>query len=121
MAKSMQIAVLFDYYGDILPEKQREIVEQYYNQDFSLSEIAQNEGITRQGVRDSVKRAESQMVDMEQRLGLAARLTEMRNKASDILNDVTRLREANGKGNARETVERLAQRIAARANALLEG
>lgn len=71
MAKNMEIALLFDFYGDMLTDKQRDVVELYYNDDLSLAEIAENEGITRQGVRDSIKRAESQLLEMEERLGLA--------------------------------------------------
>ena len=73
MSKNMEIAWLFDFYGDMLTEKQRDMVDYYYNDDLSLSEIAENEGITRQGVRDSIKRAEAQMLEMEERLGLARR------------------------------------------------
>lgn len=65
MAKNMEIALLFDFYGDMLTDKQRDVVELYYDNDLSLSEIAENEGITRQGVRDSIKRAETQMLEME--------------------------------------------------------
>ena len=69
MAKNLEISLLFDFYGDMLTEKQRDVVELYYNDDLSLSEIAENEGITRQGVRDSIKRAEAQLLEMEERLG----------------------------------------------------
>lgn len=61
MAKNLEIALLFDFYGEMLTDKQRDVVELYYNDDLSLSEIAENEGITRQGVRDSIKRAETQL------------------------------------------------------------
>ena len=59
MAKDLQITMLFDIYGDMLTQKQRDFITYYYDDDLSLSEIAQNEGITRQGVRDSIKRAEA--------------------------------------------------------------
>ena len=59
MAKNLEISYLLDFYGDVLTQKQRDVMEQYYNDDFSLSEIAANFGITRQGVRDSIKRGES--------------------------------------------------------------
>ena len=49
MAKNLEIALLFDFYGDMLTDKQRDVVELYYDNDLSLSEIAENEGITRQG------------------------------------------------------------------------
>ena len=55
MGKNFEISLLLDFYGDMLTEKQRDMVDYYYNDDLSLSEIAENEGITRQGVRDSIK------------------------------------------------------------------
>lgn len=73
MAKNLQIAVLLDYYGDLLTEKQRDFISLYYDEDLSLSEIAENEGITRQGVRDAIKRAETLLFEMEEKLGFAKR------------------------------------------------
>ena len=58
MAKNLEISFLLDFYGDMLTDKQRDVVELYYNEDLSLAEIAAHSGITRQGVRDSIKRAE---------------------------------------------------------------
>ncbi len=55
------------------PKRQREVMEQYYNDDLSLAEIADNFGITRQGVRDSIKRGEGIILDLEQKVGFAAR------------------------------------------------
>lgn len=78
MAKNMEISLLFDFYGDMLTQKQRDMIELYYNDDLSLAEIAENEGITRQGVRDTIKRAESQLLEMEDRLKLARRFREMK-------------------------------------------
>ena len=75
--KNLDISVLLDFYGDMLTEKQREVIGFYYNEDLSLSEIGEFEGITRQGVRDSIKRAETQLLEMEERLGLARRFREM--------------------------------------------
>ena len=54
MAKNLEISYLLDFYSEMLTQKQREVIEYYYNDDLSLSEIAMNEGITRQGVRDSI-------------------------------------------------------------------
>lgn len=85
LAKDLGITILLDFYGDMLTEKQRDFLGYYYNDDLSLSEIAENEGITRQGVRDSIKRAEAQLFDMEERLGLARRFHEMRRGLDDIV------------------------------------
>lgn len=84
MAKNLEIAYLLDFYGEMLTEKQRDFIDLYYNEDLSLSEIAENEGITRQGVRDSIKRAEVQLLDMEQKLGLADKFDELKKGLDDI-------------------------------------
>ena len=58
MEKDLSIAVLLDFYGDLLTEKQARAIDLYYNEDLSLAEIAEPLGISRQGVRDSIKRGE---------------------------------------------------------------
>lgn len=67
MAKNLYVSALLDVYGSFLGDKQRELTELYYNEDLSLAEIAENEGITRQGVRDSIKRAEAQLALLEEK------------------------------------------------------
>ena len=84
MAKNLEISVLLDYYGQMLTEKQREVVRLYYNEDLSLAEIAQFANITRQGVRDSIKRAESTLLEMEERLGLARKFRDYQRKLEQI-------------------------------------
>ena len=111
MAKNLEISLLFDFYGDMLTDKQRDVVELYYNDDLSLAEIAENEGITRQGVRDSIKRAESQLLEMEERLGLARRFREMREGLDSIRDAAREIQELNSRfGYSREIQER-AERI----------
>ncbi|QAT50162.1 DNA-binding protein [Caproiciproducens sp. NJN-50] len=95
MAKDLKISLLLDFYGSMLTEKQRRIVEYYYDDDLSLSEIAENEGITRQGVRDFVKRAEEQLLEMEQKLGLARRFREMMDGFQRIEEAANRIRDYN--------------------------
>lgn len=95
MAKNLEVSFLLDFYGSMLTEKQRTVVEYYYNDDLSLAEIAANEGITRQGVRDSIKRAEAQLYDMEERLGLAKRFREMRDGLEQIHLAATYIQEYN--------------------------
>ena len=80
MAKNLEIAVLLDLYGDMLTEKQRDFLGYYYNDDLSLSEIAENEGITRQG-----ERAEAQLFDMESKLKLASKFDEIRSGLTEII------------------------------------
>lgn len=107
MAKNMEIAFLVDFYGDMLTEKQRDMIELYYDDDLSLSEIAENEGITRQGVRDSIKRAESQLLEMEDCLGLARRFRTVRESIEAIRSAASEIRQINGQaGRVREIDER---------------
>ena len=68
--KDYEIAMLLDFYGELLTEKQKLIFEMYHLNDLSLAEISEHLGITRQGVRDSIKRAEATLLEMEDKLGL---------------------------------------------------
>ncbi len=96
MPKDFEVSRLLDFYGGLLPEKQRSLVELYYNEDLSLSEISENEGITRQGVRDSLKRAEQQLHVFENELHLAEITENLRfaqaagdlNKINEIINSL---------------------------------
>ena len=83
--KDFKYATLFDVYGSMLSEKQSYALEMYYCDDLSLSEIADNTGITRQGVRDSIKRGESVLLEMEERLGLAKRFHTVQNALQKIV------------------------------------
>ena len=62
----LTMTLLFDLYGELLTEKQRDCFDLHYNQDYSLSEIAQEMGTSRQGVHDAVTRAEAQLLRMEE-------------------------------------------------------
>lgn len=71
MAKDLKFASLLDIYGDVLTDKQKEMLELYYNEDLSLSEIAANDGISRQGVRDSIKRGEEALLNLDEKIGVS--------------------------------------------------
>ena len=93
MAKNLNISVLYDFYGEMLTEKQKEVIELYYNEDLSLAEIAQNSGITRQGVRDSIKRAEAQLLECEEKLGLWARFVNIQESLGEIIRHAALIQE----------------------------
>ncbi len=116
MAINPEFTVLLDVYGSVLTEKERNMLDYYYNDDLSLREISDNENIerrrrraagevavrendfiSRQGVRDTIKRAESKLLDMEQKLGLVRRNRELMELADDIY------------ANSKQTAERAAQ------------
>ena len=66
MAKDFEMGYLLDFYGEVLTPKQREMLNQYYNDDLSLSEIGENFGITRQGARDAIKHGETTLKELEE-------------------------------------------------------
>ena len=83
--KDWNISYLLDFYGEILSEKKRGVMELYYNEDLSLAEIAEQIGISRQGVRDMIKKTEEELFFWEEKLGLAKRDLELRGRAERIL------------------------------------
>ena len=82
--QAFRMALLFDFYGDMLTDRQKEFFDLYYNEDLSLSEIAENYGITRQGVRDVIVRAEGNMQELEDKTGIIRRFQRMQEQFSDI-------------------------------------
>ena len=84
MAKDLAVSALLDFYGPFLSEKQRNLLHHYYNEDLSLAEIAENEGITRQGVADFVKRSEAQLLDFEQKLNLCSKISRLKSVADAV-------------------------------------
>ncbi len=86
MEKNIEISLLFDFYGQLLKEQQQKAVDLYYNDDLSLSEIASELNITRQGVRDCIKRSEAQLYLYEEKLGLYKRFKETEQGLLEIEN-----------------------------------
>lgn len=72
--KDLKIPFLLDVYGDLLTDRKREMMDYYYNEDYSLAEISEVTGISRQGVRDSIKKTVSELHDLEDKLHMAERL-----------------------------------------------
>ena len=94
MSKNLAIADLLDLYGDMLTEKQKDVMELYYDQDLSLAEIAEHEKITRQGVRDSIKRGEAYLLELEEKLHFAEkfkRLVEVTDEITARCNEIERI------------------------------
>jgi predicted DNA-binding protein YlxM (UPF0122 family) len=87
--KDLNVGFLLDFYGDILNEHKREVLSMYYNEDLSLAEISEVIGISRQGVRDIIKKAGNELVFYEEKLGLAKRFGELKN-TSDRINELSR-------------------------------
>ena len=113
VAKNLEISYLLDFYGKVLTDKQRDVMEQYYNDDLSLAEIADNVGISRQGVRDAIKRGEATLLELEEKVGFAGRYREVRESLARIEDLAKDIRFGNEETYlpsdkiARETQERL--------------
>ena len=120
MAKNLDITILLDFYGDMLTSKQREFLDYYYNEDLSLSEIAANVGITRQGVRDAIKRSEAQLMEMEDRLGLVKKFKDMQAGLEEIIDCATKISQENRNTGLSREINDLSVRIKSIALSLSE-
>lgn len=95
--KDLKVSLLLDFYGGILTDKQLDALELYYNEDLSLAEIAQHTKITRQGVRDSIKRGEAILFEMEEKLGFYKKYHDIGEKVSEVLNLTENIRDINSR------------------------
>lgn len=88
---TLELVLLYDYYGGLLTDRQRECFEMRYNQDLSLGEIGQELGISRQGVHDNLSRTEALLRNMEAKTGCISRDQACRKAAGTILDAARRL------------------------------
>ena len=93
MEKNIEISLLFDFYGELLKPLGKEMIDLYYNEDLSLAEIADQIGITRQGVRDRIKRCEQQLFAFENKLGLLKRFGQLESGLESISQTARKISE----------------------------
>ena len=108
-------SMLLDFYGELLTEKQRECYDLHYNEDLSLSEIAEQSGVSRQGVWDNIRRGEAALREMEEKTGILRRLTELQQELIALRQQLQALR-----GQTDGPAERLAEQAVATVDRLLE-
>ena len=84
MEKNIEVSLLFDFYGELLKPSGKKAIDLYYNEDLSLAEVADEMGITRQGVRDSIKRSEQQLFEFEEKLGLFKQFSKLEQGLDEI-------------------------------------
>ena len=116
MEKNMEVSLLLDFYGELFKPSGREATYLYYNDDLSLSEIAAETGITRQGVRDSIRRTERQLFEFEKKLGLLGRFRQL----EEGLDDIARTAGTIAEQTTDNEIHSLAQEILRRAGELKE-
>ena len=112
--QTFRMTMLFDFYGELLTDRQKEFYDLYYNEDLSLSEIAENYGISRQGVRDVIVRAENYMT------GLIKRFMQLQPHVEKITDAAEQIKQLNFRRYEDRQLEELAGVIEAEAAALKE-
>lgn len=93
--QAYRMALLYDFYGDMLTDRQKEFYDLYYNEDLSLAEIAENYGITRQGVRDVIVRAEAILTELEDKTGIIKRFHKMHQQFAEVEEAVNAIAQRN--------------------------
>ena len=112
---AFEMTMLYDYYGKMLTEKQQEYIDMRYNQDLSLGEIAEIQGVSRQAVFDNLSRTEALLRRMEENIGCVKRDMQIRSAACEILEAAAVLDTSSD-----PAVSELAKRITAAAKTLEE-
>lgn len=108
--KNLEIGLLLDFYGELLSDSRRQAAELYYNEDLSLAEIAEDAGITRQGVRDSIAKAKAQLTEYEEKLGLAEKFRVIESTLSDIVPKLEKLRDS-ADGDAKSALDDIIAKV----------
>ena len=93
MEKNVKVSMLCEIYGKLLTEKQLEILTDYYNNDLSLSEIAENNHITRQAVNDIIKKGESKLFDLEEKLLIMEKMMKQEKLLQEVFNELSKIEE----------------------------
>ena len=93
MDKNVKVSILCDLYGKLLTEKQFQFLNDYYNNDLSLSEIAENNQITRQAVRDIIKKGENKLLEYEEKLLFMKRTLNQEKKIEQVLSELTKIQK----------------------------
>ena len=93
MERNVKVSMLNQFYGKLLTQKQYEIIDDYYNNDLSLSEIAENNKITRQAVRDILKKGEKKLFEYEEKLQFMKRTLNQEKKIEKVLSELTKIQK----------------------------
>lgn len=109
--KDLNMSYLLDFYGEAIPEKHREIMSQYYEEDLSLSEIADIFGMSRQGARHLIKKGEEQLLFLEEKLGLAKRHKDAIKNYSEFSSVMQQMHDEIGKTENNEKLLELYNRV----------
>ena len=93
MEKNVKISMLCELYGKLLTEKQYDFIDNYYNNDLSLSEIAENNDITRQAVRDIIKKGENKLFEFEEKLLIMKKMLKQEKQIQEIIDELNKIKD----------------------------
>ncbi len=91
LEKNVKLSLLLQTYGKLLTKIQYDFLDDYYNNDLSLSEIAENRNITRQAARDNIKKGENKLFEYEEKLGIMQKTMKQEKKIANILSELTKI------------------------------
>ena len=117
MDEKVKISILCDLYGKLLTEKQFEFLNDYYNNDLSLSEIAENNDITRQAVRDIIKKGEKKLFEYEEKLLFMKRMLNQEKTIQHILSELTKIERTSSDKKVASILETIKKEL----NCLVQG
>ena len=93
LENKIKISMLCEFYGSLLTKKQYEFLNDYYNNDLSLSEIAENNKVTRQAVRDIIKKGEKKLFEYEEKLTFMKRMLKQEKKINKVLSEIAKIQK----------------------------
>ena len=109
--KKVEISMLCQIYGKMLTEKQYEVINDYYNNDLSLSEIAENNNITRQAVRDIIKKGENKLFELEEKLAFMKRTMKQERKLQEILEELSKIEDTSSEKKVAKILEHVREEL----------
>ena len=111
MEKNVRISMLCEIYGELLTEKQLNFLDDYYNNDLSLSEMAENYNITRQAVRDNIKKGENKLLELEEKLHVMENSRKREQKIAKILSEISKLQTTSSDKEVSRTLEHVKREL----------
>lgn len=111
MDKHIEISILWQIYGKLLTENQYKVLNDYYNEDLSLSEIAENNGISRQGVRDIIKKGEAKLFEYEEKLGIMKKTQQNEKTLQLIFSQLSKLSEISSDKKAKKILDEVQKEL----------
>lgn len=111
MEKNVKVSMLLEIYGVLLTEKQQAFLEDYYNNDLSLAEMAENYCITRQAVRDNIKKGEKKLFELEEKLKVMENTKNREEKLAEILSKIKKLQTTSSDEQVSKTLENVMKKL----------